>query len=400
MLSLVPMKPDFHTTDLNDTATAYAHHNDAFLRRAYWLFALLNKRWLVRIGGFLAKAALRMHLPVEGIIRSTVFRHFCGGETIEECQITIRRLREFGVKTILDYSAEGKNRESSFDETLEQVLSTIELAAQSDDIAFAVLKVTGIGRASLLDKKQSGVVLTDEETTEFERIRERSLRLCKRAAECGVSLFFDAEESWIQQTIDELCYTMMEKFNREKAIVYNTYQLYRKDMTGNLILAHEKARQKGYFLGAKIVRGAYMEKEAARALKAGYPNPIHPSKEETDRAFNEAVLFSLKHLDRIALCVATHNEESCRLCMREMDRLNIDKNDKRVYFAQLLGMSDNISFNMALAGYNVAKYVPFGPIPAVMPYLLRRAHENSAIAGQTSREYYLIRKELLRRKKR
>ncbi len=391
---IYPLKgPDF-----DNTATAFSHHPDVQLKKAYWLFYAMNNPWLVRTGIFLTKLAFKLHLPVKPLIRHTVFQHFCGGETIGQCRETIQKLGKKGVGTILDYSVEGEESESSFDQTLQHLLNTVETAAGSENIPFAVFKVTGLASTTLLEKFQKQEMLSTAEEEQLARARERIHLLCQKAYENGVRIFFDAEESWIQGTIDLLCYEMMALFNREKAVVYNTYQFYRRDMYGNYQEAFKKAVENGYFLGAKLVRGAYMEKERLRAEEKQYPDPIQTSKELTDRAYNDAILFSLAEISRVAICLGTHNEESCRLCAAEMLSFGIDRKDERIYFAQLLGMSDNISFNMALAGYNVAKYVPFGPIEAVMPYLFRRANENTAIAGQSSREFLLIRRELQRRK--
>jgi len=391
------MEAHQHPVDLSNTAVAFAHYSNRGLLRAYGLFYIMTKRRLVKWGSLLAKLAFQIHLPVKALIRHTFFNHFCGGETLDECQKKIHQLGEYGVETILDYSVEGEDDESVFENNLQQLIATVEMAAGSDHIPFAVFKVTGIGRSKLLEKVQAQSKLTQSEQMEYSRLKERIQILCERANALQVRIFFDAEESWIQNAIDDLCYEMMAEFNRTEPLVFNTYQFYRKDMLFNFRQAFENALSKGFHLGAKLVRGAYLEKEISRAEKIGYPNPIHSSKEGTDQDYNEAILFSLHHLSNLAICVATHNEMSCQLAMREMTRLDIDKNDKRVYFAQLLGMRDNISFNMALAGYNVAKYVPFGPIKAVMPYLLRRAEENSAIAGQSNHEFYLIRQELRRR---
>ncbi len=384
--------------DFDNTAAAFSHHSNAQLKKAYWLFYAMNKPWLVGVGIFLTKLAFKLRLPVKPLIRHTVFQHFCGGETIGQCRETIQKLAKKGVGTILDYSVEGEESESSLDHTLQHLLNTVETAAGSADIPFAVFKVTGLASTALLEKFQKQEKLSSSEEGQLARARQRIHLLCRKAYESNVRIFFDAEESWIQGAIDLLCYEMMALFNKEKALVYNTYQFYRRDMSGNYKEAFKTAAENGYFLGAKLVRGAYMEKERLRAEKNLYPDPIHTTKEATDLDYNEAIRFSLAEISRIAICLGTHNEESCRLCVAEMLSFGIDPKDERIYFAQLLGMSDNISFNMALAGYNVAKYVPFGPIEAVMPYLFRRANENTAIAGQSSREFLLIRRELQRRK--
>ncbi|GAA4446162.1 proline dehydrogenase family protein [Ravibacter arvi] len=387
--------------DFDNTASAFSHQTDAELRKAYWLFSVMNSAALVKIGSALTQFALRVRLPVKPIIRNTVFEHFCGGETIEACQRTIKKLGKSGVGTILDYSVEGEDSASSFDHTLAQLLRTVETAALNPkDIPFAVFKVTGLVRSVLLGKIQNNTPLSEAEKSEYAQARNRILTLCGKAHDLRVRIFFDAEESWIQNTIDDLSYEMMRLFNREEAIIYNTYQFYRADMSGNYAAAIKRAEDEGYKIGAKLVRGAYMEKEAARADELGYKSPIHNTKAAVDDDYNEAVRFSLTKLDSLSICLGTHNELSCRRCMNAMQQQHLEKSDKRIFFAQLLGMSDNISFNMASAGYNVAKYVPFGPIEAVMPYLFRRANENTAIAGQSSREFLLIKKELQRRKRR
>lgn len=393
------MKPGTADLDFKNTEKAFSHQSDSELRKAFWMFSLMNKRWLVQIGSLLTKFALKIHLPIQPLIRETIFQHFCGGETIQECQKTIHKLSEKGVGTILDYSVEGEDDEATFDATLVHLLQTVQAAAGSKDIPFAVFKVTGLGSASILEKIQNQTALTKDESAEFERVRQRIYSLCGSAYEHEIRIFFDAEESWIQDTIDQLCYEMMSLFNKQKPIVFNTFQFYRKDMLENYHLAYENAKQNGYFLGGKLVRGAYLEKEAEYAARQGQNNPLHQTKEAVDKDYDHAVSFSLAHLDLLAICLGTHNEHSCLLCVKKMQEHAIDKKDERIYFAQLLGMSDNISFNMARAGYNVAKYVPFGPIDAVMPYLFRRANENTAIAGQSSREFLLVREELTRRKK-
>ena len=384
--------------NFDNTANAFSLHSDTQLKKAYWIFYLMNKPWLVSACIFLTKLAFKLHLPVKKLILHTVFQHFCGGESIAQCQETIQKLAQNGIDTLLDYSVEGEENETSFNETLGHILSTIETAAESENMPFAVLKVTGLASTALLENFQKHQTLSRVEEEQLARVRERIRLLCQTAAKNGVQIFFDAEESWIQGAIDQLCYEMMALFNREKTFVYNTYQFYRRDMYDNYKKAVKKASESGYFLGAKLVRGAYMEKERLRAKTHQYPDPIHISKEIVDLNYNAAIRFSLTEINRVSICLGTHNEESCRFCATEMQALGIDRKDKRIYFSQLLGMSDNISFNMALTGYNVVKYVPFGSIKAVMPYLFRRASENKAIAGQSSREFLLICRELQRRK--
>lgn len=380
-----------------DTSVAFASKSDAKLRKTYWLFSLMNQARVVNLGTFFIKLALKLNLPIKNLIRATIFEQFCGGETINDCNPTIASLGQSGIGTILDYSVEGEDKESSFDITATEILKTIDKAADSGTIPFSVFKVTGVASSDLLEKVQRKDQLSDEEQAAYRRATQRVERLCRHAHELGVRIFIDAEESWIQGVIDDLAYEMMQQFNRERAIVYNTYQLYRHETLENLKTAFLIARQKGYFLGGKLVRGAYMEKERLRARENEYFNPIHTSKEATDTDYNLSIDFCLDRLEHIAICLGTHNEYSSQYCAIKMKKLGIAHDDDRIWFAQLLGMSDNISYNLAKAGYNVAKYVPYGPIDAVLPYLIRRAEENTSIAGQSSREFLLVKSELKRR---
>ena len=329
----------------------------------------------------------------------TVFEQFCGGENLQECNKTIENLDKAHIGTILDYSVEGEDDEKSFKNTTQEILQTIEKANQNLAIPFAVFKVTGIGSAELLEKVQNQETLYEEEKVAFELIRNRMDILCGKAATLNVSIFVDGEESWIQDTIDNLTYEMMEKYNHEKCVVYNTFQMYRKDMLHNLKVATNQARKCNYFLGVKLVRGAYMEKERQKAHEDNYCEPVHETKAGTDHDFNAAMEFIVENREVTSVCVGTHNEYSCRYLVELMNKYHIEPTDKHFYFAQLLGMSDNISFNLSKAGYNVAKYVPYGPVDAVMPYLFRRAEENTSVAGQASREFVLIKRELVRRKR-
>ncbi|WP_210487188.1 proline dehydrogenase family protein [Rufibacter aurantiacus] len=382
-----------------DTAIAFADKSDAELYKTYLLFAAMNNNSMVKMGGGLMKKALSWNLPVKFLIKKSIFEQFCGGETIQECKPTIEKLGRSGIGTILDYSVEGESNEASFDHTVQEIIATIEMAATSNHIPFSVFKVTGVADSALLAKAQTDQELTNQEKAAFGRVRARVKAICQRAFERGVRVFIDAEESWMQETIDQLCYEMMELYNQERPIVYNTYQLYRHDRLDVIKRDFERAQREGYYLGGKLVRGAYMEKEGRVAQQRGINNPINPTKEATDALYDESLRFCLEHIDRIAICAGTHNEQSCYHLIELMDEFNIQPNDERIYFAQLLGMSDNLSYNLAHAGYNVAKYVPYGPVEAVMPYLLRRADENTAIAGQSSREFSLVKKELERRKR-
>lgn len=395
-LSVLKTAPPQVSFDNTENAFSFRSLNE--IRRAYWLFKAISYPLVVKSGSSLTELALRLNLPVKGLIRATIFRHFCGGEDIHDCAATIRRLGELGVGSILDYSVEGKESEEEFDHSCKEIISTVERASKDPNIPFSVFKVTGLARFALLEKVSNGVALTQEESSEFAKVRNRVQQICETAHRHGVRVFIDAEESWIQKAIDELATEMMEQFNRTDFVVYNTLQMYRHDRLAFLKDAHRLARENGYLLGLKLVRGAYMEKERDRAIEMGYPSPIQPDKDSCDRDYDEALSFCIHHIDRIAICAGTHSEKSSLLLTRLMAEHEIEPGDERIYFSQLLGMSDHISFNLARAGYCVAKYVPYGPVASVLPYLIRRAQENTSIAGQTGRELSLLTAELKRRK--
>jgi proline dehydrogenase len=387
------------TISFEDTSIAFSSKNNLQLRKAYWLFGMINRPWLVGIGTKILKWALNWHLPVKWAIRQTIFAHFCGGETIQDCAKTVETLSSFGIGTILDYSVEGEKTEVGFEKNAEETIRTIKQAAQNPLLyPCCVFKVTGLASFDLLAKKQNTATLSPTEQESWQKAKERLERICQCAYDNGVYLLIDGEETWIQGAIDGLVYEMMRKFNQQTALIINTYQLYCRAALPNLKKDYENAEAEGYYLGAKLVRGAYMEKEANRAIELNYPNPIQPSKQATDEDYNSALRFCVEKRNRILLYAGTHNEESCLLLTNLMNENGISPNDKNFYFAQLYGMSDHISFNLAKAGYNVAKYVPYGPVGAVMPYLFRRAAENTSVAGQSSREYMLIKKELNRRR--
>ena len=380
-----------------DTHIAFASKNNFALQKAYWIFAIMNQNWIVKLGTFFIKLFLFLHFPIKKLIKTTIFQQFCGGESIEDCENTIQGLNKVSIGTILDYSVEGEENEKSFLKTKNEILRTIEKAHQELSIPFAVFKVTGIFSSELLEQFQTGP-LDEEDEQSFTLSKEYMHEICQKAFDLRVRLFIDAEESWIQNSIDLLSYEMMEKFNKNEVIIYNTFQMYRVDMLGNLSKAIKSAKDQHYSLGVKLVRGAYLEKERQRSHEENYSEPLHKSKHDTDRDFNAAVDLCLQNLETVYFCVGTHNEESCIHLCDKMNAMGIVNNHKQIHFAQLLGMSDNISYNLAHFGYNVAKYVPYGPVEAVMPYLFRRAEENSSIAGQTSREFALIKKEVNRRK--
>ncbi|WP_120200610.1 proline dehydrogenase family protein [Ichthyenterobacterium magnum] len=382
----------------DNTKVAFSLKSDSELERAYFLFKMISHQPLVKIGTAATNFALKAHLPVEGLIRSTVFDHFCGGVNEEDCLPVIDKMFDKGVCAVLDFSVEGKENETHFDAAMEKTLKIIKFADEKDAMPIAVFKPTGFGRFHLYQKKGEGLEFTPEERQEWDRVVERFDKVCKYAKEKDVEVLIDGEESWMQDAADDLCEAMMAKYNTEKPIVYNTLQTYRWDRLDYLKQLHDRAKKNGFKIGVKIVRGAYMEKERDRAEDKGYTSPICVSKQATDDNFNQTLEYILNHLSDISLFIGTHNEESCYIAMRLMNKLGIKKDDNSVWFGQLYGMSDHISFNLAEQGYNVAKYVPFGPVKDVMPYLIRRAEENTSVAGQTSRELNLLKQEKARRR--
>lgn len=381
----------------NNTEVAFSLKSDTELDRAYFLFKMIASEPLVKIGTAVTNFAIKAHLPVEGLIRATVFDHFCGGTTENDCLTVVDKMFTKGVSSVLDYSVEGKEEEAQFDAALQMTLKTIDFAKERLAIPFAVFKPTGIGRLDLYEKVGAKKELSETEKTEWEKVLDRFDSICKTAYEKDVALLIDAEESWMQDAADVIVEDMMKKYNKHKVIVYNTLQMYRWDRMDYLKKLHEQSQKDGFHIGMKLVRGAYMEKENLRAKEMGYPTPICASKQATDDNYNAAVSYMLQNIDTMAIFAGTHNEESSYLLMQMMNG-KIAKNDTRIFFGQLYGMSDNISYNLAAHGYNVAKYLPFGPVRDVMPYLIRRAEENTSVAGQTSRELNLLKTERERRK--
>ncbi len=385
-------------TIFDNTEVAFRTKSDSELRRAYLLFKMIGRQSLVKMGTALTLFALKVRLPVKGIIRSTVFNHFCGGESEIESMPVINTLYNEGVYSVLDYSVEGKEEEEQFDATAKKINELTVLATKNNAMPFSVFKPTGLGRFDLWVKVSENKTLTKEEEAEWNRVRERYDSICATAHQHKITLLIDAEHSWMQDAADRLCEEMMEKYNKETPIVFNTLQCYRWDRLDYLKKEHQRAKEKGYKLGFKIVRGAYLELENERAIEMDYPTPICASKQETDDMFDSVLEYIMDNLEDIHLFCGTHNEISCSLGMDLLKKKGLERNDSRVWFGQLYGMSDNISFNLAEHGYNTAKYLPFGPVEDVMPYLIRRAEENTSVAGQTSRELSLISKERKRRK--
>ena len=381
----------------DNTQTAFALKSDTELDRAYFLFKLIANQPLVRIGTAVTNFAIKAHLPVEGLIRATVFDHFCGGISEDDCVAVIDKMYTKKVSSVLDYSVEGKEDEAHFDEALSKILKIIDFAKDKKSVPFAVFKPTGFGRFELYEKIGQKITLSPSENEEWSRVEQRFDTVCKSAFDRDISLLIDGEESWMQDAADNLVLQMMQKYNKQKAIVFNTLQMYRWDRMEYLQDLHQRAVKEGFFIGMKIVRGAYMEKEIARAAALNYDSPICKNKEETDKNFDDAIAYMMKNLSIMSIFAGTHNELSSYKLLALQNSAGIDKTDNRIWYGQLYGMSDNISFNLADQGYNVAKYLPFGPVRDVMPYLIRRAEENTSVAGQTNRELNLLKVERRRR---
>jgi proline dehydrogenase len=380
-----------------NTKTAFALKSDSEMERAFFLFKLIANEPLVRIGTAVTNFAIKAHLPVDGLIRATVFDHFCGGVSEDDCMPVIDKLWSKKVYAVLDYSVEGKESEDPLDDALAMTLKILDFVKEQDAIPFAVFKPTGYGRLALFEKMSAGKKLNAEEEAEWGRVVNRFDVTARKAHSLGVRLLIDAEESWMQDAVDDLVHNLMEAYNKEKAIVFNTIQMYRWDRMDYLRRLHAQAKRNGFKIGIKAVRGAYMEKENERAKEKGYTSPICLGKKVTDSNFDESIRYMLDDLDIFSIFAGTHNEQSCYKLLEWMKSDSIAVDDPRIWFGQLFGMSDHISFNLADLGYNVAKYLPFGPVKDVMPYLIRRAEENTSVAGQTNRELELLKKERKRR---
>jgi len=397
-----------------NTENAFEYKSDRELKKAKFLFSSMGHQWLVKLGTKITPWALKLGLPINGIIRKTIFQQFVGGETLEETSTIAKHLGEYHVQVILDYGVEGgEDGEAGFDHARDEFIRVINYAASQPNIPFISIKITGLSRFGLLEKLDHSLDqnpgslmsryekavegLSPDEKAEWQRVQERVEVICQKAVEQDVGVFIDAEETWIQDPVDVLALQMMDKYNKQQAVIYNTYQHYRHDRLAFLKDSHEAAEKRKFILGAKLVRGAYMEKERKRAKEMNYQSPIQPSKDATDLDYNLAVKFSIDNIDRIAVVIASHNEYSNLYATVLLKERKLPLNHEHVHFSQLYGMSDNISFNLAKAGCHVSKYLPFGPIEDVVPYLMRRAQENSSVAGQTGRELALIKKEIKRR---
>jgi proline dehydrogenase len=387
-----------------NTQNAFAYKSTSDLKKAKFLISVIQSPIMVALATKLTPLFIKLGLPINGILRNTVFKQFVGGETLEESSRVSKLLGSYGVQVILDYGVEAKEGEENFDHVTEHIIESIDFAATQNNIPFVSVKLTGIASHELLEnlneapRLRSGVHDSESEEAAWQRVRERMYAICDVAQEKGVGILLDAEETWIQDPIDRLAIELMSVYNTQKVIVYNTYQLYRNDRLNFLQLSHRIAKEKNFLLGAKLVRGAYMEKERARAQKNGYPSPIHENKELTDKDFDAAAIYCIQNKETISLLLATHNEQSNLQITSEMEKIGLSNNNNNIHFSQLYGMGDHITFNMAVLGYNVSKYLPFGPINEVIPYLMRRAEENSSVNGQTNKELVMIKQELSRRK--
>lgn len=398
------------TISFENTQNAFAYKSDKELKKAKFLFSTMAKPLLVKFGTKITPGLIKWKFPVNGLIRNTIFSQFVGGESLEETSEVVKKLDPFHVQIILDYGVEGKEGEENFDKATEEFIKVIRYAASQPHVPFMSIKVTGLARFALLEKLHAcadyndtvnGIVsvntLTDDEKKEWERVAMRLTKICKVADESDTSVLIDAEETWIQNPVDALTMQMMQQFNIKKPVIYNTIQLYRHDRLQFLKDSYEASVRNKFLLGMKPVRGAYMEKERKRAQQLNYPSPIQPDKEHTDNDYNAALEFCIRHIGNTFLVVASHNEYSNLYATQLMEQQNISPDSSHVYFSQLYGMSDNITFNLAKAGFNASKYLPFGPIKDVVPYLMRRAQENTSVSGQTGRELSLIKKEIKRR---
>lgn len=381
----------------DNTEEIFSYYDDAELKKKHLLFKLIHSPALTKIGTSFTKLSMNIGLPVGWAIRPTIFQQFCGGETLKECEPVIAELGEQGVNSILDYGVEAKDNEKDYNRTMQEHCQTLEFAGKNKFVPTISCKITGLARFTLLEKLHARQPLTDEEEEEYLRFHKRVNDICQKASEENVQVFFDAEETWIQHPIDAVVNEMMRYYNKERAIVFNTHQLYRKDRLSYLKDCIDEAKANGYILGAKLVRGAYMEKERQRAKRLGYTSPICETKEETDKSYDQGLTACIENISSVATAVATHNEQSCQLAARLMEENNIERNHPHVFFSQLYGMAAHLTVNLAKEGFNATKYIPFGPVKEVIPYLIRRAEENSSVSGQLSRELSLMKKEMKRR---
>jgi proline dehydrogenase len=385
--------------DFQNTKYAFAYKSDKALKKASWLFGMMNNQMLVTLGASATMLALKLKMPIIWAIKNTIFEHFCGGTTLLESKPIIEKMASYGVTSMLDYGTEAKNSEEDFNRTMREIISAIHFARNNKSVLVVVMKLTGLMPFNVLEKLHAGEQLTSQEEEAFRAGKKRVDSVCHLAMENSIKIYIDAEESWIQDPIDLFVLELMERYNKKEAIVHNTFQLYRHDRLAYLKKVFLVAKQQKFILGAKLVRGAYMDKERNRAKEKNYPSPIQPTKAATDADYNEALKFCFDHLEQIAFCAATHNAYSCAYLtdLIVKSKYPIPKNHPHIVFCQLYGMSDNLTFNLSRAGFTASKYLVYGPVKDVIPYLVRRAKENTAVTGDMSRELVLIKKELERR---
>lgn len=384
--------------DFSNTENAFSNKSDKELKKTAWLFRMMNSPTLVKLGAPIALKSVQWGLPfAEKVVQNTIFQQFCGGTTLLNSSKTIERLAKGHAKSILDYGVEAKETEEEFNKAMNENIRAIEFASRSKDIPFISIKITGLARFALLEKIQNNAPMTEDEKNEYFNASKRLDAICHTGRDKGIRVLIDAEESWIQDTIDRMANIMMARYNKERAVVYNTFQMYRHDRLAFLKESFDLAKSKEYYLGAKLVRGAYMEKERKRAEEMNYATPINPDKVATDKMYNDGLVFCVSNFEQIASMNATHNAQSSMLLAGLMDEMGIARDHTHFYFCQLLGMSDNITFNLAAAGFNVAKYIVYGTVHDVLPYLVRRAQENTSVTGDMSRELSLVQKEVKRR---
>lgn len=391
-------QPVLLTPDFASLATTFAGKSDRELRLAYWMFRLMEIPWLMKVAGWAATQAVKRKLPVKSLIRNTIYRHFCGGESVYEALEVVSDLNDAHIRTVLDYAAEAEETEAGYEKVKRHILYNISLAASEKGIGAVSVKLSGLGSRHIFEKMAQGFSLEQAEKDSFQRTGLRLEEICRQAAEAGICVYLDAEESWIQEPLDALAEHMMQLFNKQRVVVFNTLQMYRTDRLTYLKELISRTEGVPFLLGIKLVRGAYWEKERERAAQLGLPSPVFDTKAGTDRHFNEAILVSLDQLPRVQLCIATHNQESTELLVQEIQRRGLQNHQQMLHFSQLFGMSDNLSTGLAMAGYSTSKYLPYGEVEKALPYLIRRAEENTAIAGQMGRERQILRKELHRRR--
>jgi len=391
-------EPISEKIDFQNTEIAFADKSDEEVKKTAWLFGMMNRHWLVGIGAKLGMTAIKLHLPfVESVVKNTIFNQFCGGTSLDSARPTIQKLFRSNIVSILDYGAEGKESEEDFENTMHENIRALEFASENESAWLISTKITGLARFDLLEKISSQIALTAEEEAEWQDVHRRIDQICHQASILDVGVFIDAEESWVQRAIDSLAQEMMMRYNKEKAIVYNTFQMYRKDRLDNLKESFEHSEHNAYILGAKLVRGAYMEKERKRAEENGYPSPIHDTKNDTDTFFDQGVRFCVERFEKMAFCNATHNEKSCSLMAQLIAERNLPRNHPHLMFSQLFGMSDNLTYNLAKHGFRASKYMVYGSVREVVPYLIRRAEENSSMTGDMTREHKFVVQEMKRR---